>query len=130
MIKSRLIVVSLDEENNESYHRKNYIEGEVLSPLLWSLVFDDLLRMLNESDFPTQGSADDIIALNINQTWSARERFVVKPSKTVLVSFTERGKFELKAPTLNRTHLIFCNKVKYLGSIIIQKLTLKSYAVV
>jgi hypothetical protein len=38
-------------------------QGEVLSPLLWSLVVDDLISGLNSNGYYTVGYADDIAIL-------------------------------------------------------------------
>lgn len=38
---------------------KGGLQGGVLSPVMWSLVVDNILRRLNKSGFTSQGYADD-----------------------------------------------------------------------
>ncbi len=42
-------------------------QGGVLSPLLWSLVVDSLIRRLNEKGYFTLGYADDLTIIHIGK---------------------------------------------------------------
>jgi hypothetical protein len=89
----------------------------VLSPLLWSLVVDDLIWQFNSNGYYTVGYADDIAilfngkfpltvsevlqtALHTVQQWCERTNLSINPNKTVIIPFTRR----LKTPILfNKT---------------------------
>jgi retron-type reverse transcriptase len=78
-------------------------QGGVLSPLLWSLAVDELLRELNDSGYYTVGYADDI-AILINgkfpqtvsevlqtvQQWCKRTNLSINPNKMVIILFTSK----------------------------------------
>lgn len=42
-------------------------QGGVLSPILWNMVIDDLLRKLNEAGYNTEGFEDDLAILLIGK---------------------------------------------------------------
>lgn len=63
MLRSRLIVASLEEETIKATTEKGSPQGRVLAPLLWSLVFDDQLRKLNESGFAAQEYAGYLVVI-------------------------------------------------------------------
>jgi hypothetical protein len=108
--------------------------GGVLSPLLWSLFVDGLLRELNEGGYYAIGYAD-YIAILINgkfpqtvsevlQTalglvvlqWCDRTGLSINPSKTVIIPFTKKRVLkDLKELTLfGKTIQLFAD-VRYLG---------------
>jgi hypothetical protein len=80
-------------------------QGGVLSPLLWSLVVDDLIWGLNSNGYYTVGYTD-YIAILINgkfphtvseilqtilhtvQQWCQRTNLSINPNKTVIIPFT------------------------------------------
>ncbi|XP_062710910.1 uncharacterized protein LOC134288974 [Aedes albopictus] len=114
-------------------------QGGVLSPLLWSLVVDDLLRSLKEKGFEVVGFADDIViivrgkydetvsermqrALNYTHSWCIKEGLSINPSKVVIVPFTRRRKINLKAFRLGGIQIHPSDRVKYLGLILDAKL--------
>jgi hypothetical protein len=83
--------------------------GGVLSPLLWSLVVDDLLWGLNSNGNYTVGHADDIAilitgkflqtvsevlqtALCTVQQWCKRTKLSINQNKTVVISFTRNSR--------------------------------------
>jgi hypothetical protein len=83
-------------------------QGGVLSPLLWSLVVDDLIWGLNSNGYYTVGYADDIAilingklpntvsevlhtALHTVQQWCERTNLSINPNKTVIIPLLERG---------------------------------------
>ena len=74
------------------------LQGGVLSPLLWNLVFDRLLMITNDLGFSTFGYADDIViivqgkfaytvreimqeALNVVVKWTVKESLNISPTK-------------------------------------------------
>ncbi|KAG5683506.1 hypothetical protein PVAND_012780 [Polypedilum vanderplanki] len=85
-------------------------QGGVLSPLIWTLIADDLLRELNKSKIPAVGYADDFTlisrgkfigavydrmadALRVVKNFTRRTGLSVNPSKVGLVLFTRKRKF-------------------------------------
>jgi hypothetical protein len=82
-------------------------QGGVLSPLLWSLVVDDLLWGLNNNGYYTVGYADDIAilingkfpqtvtevlqtAICTTQHWCERKELSINQNKTVVIPFTRK----------------------------------------
>jgi hypothetical protein len=114
----------------------------VLSPLLWGLVVDDLLRELNDKGYYTIGYADDIaiqiqgkfpstvseclqMALHTVQRWCERTDLSINPNKTVIVPFTRKRKINLREPILFNKTIQFSDNVKYLGLVLDKGLTWK-----
>ena len=60
MLQSRIISTSLGSVAVSSSVVRGCPQGGVLSPLLWCLVMDGLLRTLNEGGVYAQGYADDL----------------------------------------------------------------------
>jgi hypothetical protein len=86
-----------------------------LSPLLWNLVFDRLLIVINDLGFRTFGYADDIViivqgkfahtvtelmqqALNVVVKWAEKEGLNISPHKTAIVPFTNKRILEGLGP--------------------------------
>nr|XP_012217684.1 PREDICTED: uncharacterized protein LOC105669363 [Linepithema humile] len=115
-------------------------QGGVLSPLLWCLVADGLLRALDDRGFTTQGYADDVAilvrgpfletllelmhgALEVVEEWCQRTGLAVNPLKTGLTVFTRKYKVgTIVGPTLGGVRLVPTESVKYLGVILDKKL--------
>lgn len=141
MLKHRTINSTIAETSKKVTATKGCPQGGVLSPLLWNLVVDELLRNLNERGYLTLGYADDIVviirggftrtvsnlmqdALEIIEEWCTREQLRVNPSKTKLIPFTRRRNLEdLLPPSLFQTTLEFGREAKFLGVILDTKLT-------
>jgi len=98
-------------------------QGGVLSPLLWSLLVDELLDRLTRRGILCQGYADDIViiargkyeetlcdiiqlGLNMTSGWCKEVGLSLNPSKTVIVPFTNRYKLQImKAITLSECRI-------------------------
>jgi hypothetical protein len=63
MLESRNIIATLSGETPGASAARGCPQGGVLSPLLWSLVVDDLHWELNINGYYTIGYADDIAIL-------------------------------------------------------------------
>ena len=139
MLTHRCIISRLGESTIKVSTSKGCPQGGVLSPMLWSLIVDELLNNLVSMGFEVIGYADDIAlvvrgkhdetisnrmqtALNYTLTWCRREGLNVNPSKTTLVIFTRRRQVNIKAPSLDGVELTFSTQVKYLGIILDNKL--------
>ncbi|KAG7309924.1 hypothetical protein JYU34_004438 [Plutella xylostella] len=139
MLKLRAVQLNLNG-TTRCIVAKGCPQGGVLSPLLWNLVVDDLLRRLNSSGFYTVGYADDLTilisgkfenlhcsvmqaAMKIVEQWCREYRLKVNPSKTELVLFTNKRKLNnMSLPTLFGTQLTLSTEVKYLGITLDNKL--------
>ena len=86
---------------------RGYLQGDLLSLLLWSVAVDELLEGLIENGCHTQGCADDIViliggkfpnivpelfqgALSMVQQWCDGTQLSVNPQKMVIVPFTRK----------------------------------------
>jgi len=115
-------------------------QGGVLSPLLWVVVVNQLLSLLEKAGTKVVAYADDVVILlqgkfpqtlcNLMETalstlsrWTAGCGLGVNPEKTELVLFTRKYKVPiLVPPKLHQTRLTFSNQAKYLGVILDKKL--------
>ena len=142
MLRGREITAKLGETTATIEASRGCPQGGVLSPLLWSVVVDDLLTSLSSNGYDVQGYADDLVIVvrgkhdevisNLMQNaltriwdWCVSSGLSINPSKTVIVPFTKRKKVAIAAPSLNGTTLELKTEVKYLGIILDQKLTWK-----
>jgi hypothetical protein len=107
LLTNRIAYTTISGENFEITVNRGCPQGGVLSPLLWTIVVDSLLRMLNEAGVYVQGFADDIvitilgfdhdiIANLMDQTlrrveiWCENNSLSVNPSKTELILSTRK----------------------------------------
>jgi hypothetical protein len=107
MLESRNISATLSGETHRVSAARGCPQGWVLSPLLWSLVVDDLIWGLNNDGYYTVRYTDDI-AILINkkfphtvsevlqttlysvQQWCKRTNLSINPNKTVIIPFTRK----------------------------------------
>jgi hypothetical protein len=133
MLESRNIRATLSGETLGVAAAKGCPQGGVLSPLLWSLIVDDLLWGLNNSGYYTVGYADDIAilingkflqavsevlqtALHTVQQWCERTKLSINPNKAVVIPFTRRRNVKgLKEPILFGEKIQLSSEVKYPG---------------
>lgn len=144
MLTCREITASLGDTSITITAAKGCPQGGVLSPLLWSLVVDSLLKKLTLLGYDVIGYADDVAlivrgkfdetlssrlqsALNYIMQWCEQEGLNINPAKTVIIPFTNRRKHDLRPPTLKGTQLTFSTEVKYLGVILDNKLNWNSH---
>jgi hypothetical protein len=143
MLESRNIVTTLSGETLRASTAKGCLQGGVLSPLLRSLIVDELLWELNDDDYYTVGYADDI-AILINgkflqtvsevlqtalctvQQWCKRTNLPINPNKTVIILFTRMRDIRgLQEPILFNNTIQLSSEVKYLGLILDKELMWK-----
>ncbi|CAH2088501.1 unnamed protein product [Euphydryas editha] len=139
MLRCRAIQFTVNETTRGVVAR-GCPQGGVLSPLLWNIVIDELITLLNDRKFLTVGYADDLTilisgpsesvvcdrmraALIVVEQWCTDHDLTVNPAKTELVMFTnKRNLGNLKLPKLFGTGLALTREVKYLGVILDSKL--------
>ena len=115
-------------------------QGGVLSPLLWLLVVNTVLKKLDENYFKVVAYADDVAiiisgifpnvicskmntALRMISDWAKSCGLDVNPSKTDLILFTKnRIPSNLDLPGIDGKVLSLSSKAKYLGVILDPKL--------
>jgi hypothetical protein len=130
MLESRNIVNALSGENLRASTARGYPQGGVLSPLLWSLVVDELLWELNDGGCYTVGYVDDIAnlingkfpqtvsevlqtALCAVQQWCEKTYLYINPNKTIIIPFTRKGNIRgLKEPNLFNNAIQLTSEVK------------------
>lgn len=144
MLSKRVISASHGESSIRVGAAKGCPQGGVLSPLLWSLVADDLLNKLVESGFEVIGFADDVViivrgkfdtiivermqsALNFTLAWCDSQGLSINPTKTTVIPFTKRKKFDVNSLHLGNTKLELSTEVKYLGVTLDSKLSWNSH---
>ena len=136
----RRIVTSLGPTRVGGWVERGCPQGGVLSPLLWCLVIDGLLRNLNDRGIYAQGYADDLAilvrgsfidtlmevmqsALETTESWCRDAGLSINPRKTELVVFTRKYKLgTIRGPILGDVRLAPAESVKYLGVILDRKL--------
>jgi hypothetical protein len=133
MLKSRNIISTLAGDTVRASVPRGCSQGGVLSPLLWSLVIDDLIWELNKKGYYTAGYADDI-AILINgkfphtvsevlqmapgtvQQWCDRTKLPINPKKMAVIAFPRKRNIKgLKETILFNKRIQLSSKVKYLG---------------
>lgn len=121
--------------------RRGCPQGGVSSPLIWSIVIDDLLTRLTEMGYYVQAYADDLVilvrgtvqgvisdlmqrALTMTSKWCRDRSLGVNPLKTQIVRFTNKQKLDtLPELCLDGQPLQLSEIVKYLGIWLDSKLT-------
>lgn len=144
MLSKREISAELGSSSISVRAVKGCPQGGVLSPLLWSLVVDDLLTKLESQGFEVIGFADDIViiirgkyddiitnrmqqALNFTIAWCKLEGLGINPHKTHIIPFTKRRKIKIDGLHMERTPMTLSSEVKYLGVTIDRKLNWNSH---
>jgi ribonuclease HI len=132
MLSSRIITTGTGSNLVTVSAVRGCPQGGVLSPLLWTIVVDDLLHKLSDGGFEVVGYADDLVimvrgkvetvicdrmeaALRLVSSWCKAEGLNVNPSKAVIVPFTRKYKVSLRDISLNGSTIPFQDSFKYLG---------------
>jgi retron-type reverse transcriptase len=133
-------LTGLKQFYNENTPDRGCPQGEVLSPLLWCLVVNDLSEELRRQGFHVYGYADYIAivvggcflstlrdlmeyALKIINRWCKTKGLVVNPQKTNIMIFTKKYKPEtIETLRFEGQEISFTDTVKYLGVLLDPKL--------
>jgi len=117
MIESRSIHGCLGNSNMAVQAGRGIPQGGGLSPNVWSLIADSLLKWLSKQGVYDQGFADDGVAVVIGcflttlceimqrvfkgiECWCMERELSVNPSKTEMMLFTRRYKVERVSPII------------------------------
>ena len=140
MLSNRHLNSSLRQAHITKLSTRGCPQGGVLSPLLWNLVADGLLKKLNEEGIPTYGFADDYLllikgicvstlfdimqqALRSVERWCSQVGLSVNPLKTNIVLFTKKRIVQGVRPLrFYGSEVHVSDEVKYLGVILDSKL--------
>lgn len=144
MLRSRIVTASLEGTAVGARVDRGCPQGGVLSPLLWTLVVDGLLSRLQGTGVTTVGYADDVAilvtgdhprqmtsrlqkALDIVQEWCTSQLLGINPSKTEIVLFTRKRRFELGPIRVFGSELNLSSEVRYLGVTLDSKLSWRAH---
>ena len=150
MLKQRTVQAKCKDASAAVRATRGCPQGGVISPLLWSLIIDSLIRRLNntrlyDTTMYTVGYADDGVtiisgrdienvcldmqeAMDIVEEWCGVNGLSVNPTKTKLMLFTRRRKVEnFRAVSIYRKTLLPVRQVKFLGVVFDQKLLWKEH---
>ncbi len=145
MLETRKVEATLGGHTVRIKVKQGCPQGGVLSPLLWCILVDSLLRRLNGRDYYCQFYSDDgvivIIGIDLGtvcdvmqaafrnlERWCTEMKLSVAPHKLELVLFTRRKNLQgWRAPKLFGTTLEKVPQAKVLGVILDSKLTWKDH---
>lgn len=140
MLEQRYITSELGETRMRVKATRGTPQGGVISPLLWLLVMNEILCLLDAKGIKVVAYADDLVllvsgkflnsvsdilnsSLKMLSTWAEKCGLNVNPEKTELVLFTRRMKIPpFSLPKLNGVSLMLSNSAKFLGIILDRKL--------
>ena len=134
LLTERIIETNLLGCHSQRTINRGTPQGGVLSPLLWNLTLDDLLLRIEERHTAVKvvAYADDIAlmvsgidpntmrdimtkCLSTVSRWCEDNGLNTNPTKTELMMFTRRKKWNMRSVTLKRVPLKLSETVKYLG---------------
>lgn len=136
MLLNRIIFVHFGTSTIAVTVTKGSPQGGVLSPILWCLVINELLTILNEQGYQTEGFSDDLATLvrgkyvtvlcellqtilNIVCKWCDENELSINPNKTQMIIFHRKRKIEgVKIPRIKGIEIRLVEVVKYLGIIL------------
>ena len=140
MLKSRVLQLEMAGELIYFKPSKGCPQGGSLSPLLWTLVVDEVLYSVNAERLRLDGFADDLFALIIGfdfstmsgmaqrictiiESWCIQVSLSINPEKVKLVIFSKkRNRLGYRDPVLFGKTIKPSNEVKYLGVVLDQRL--------
>ena len=142
MLITRVVTSEIGSRSCNKTVRRGTPQGGVISPLLWLLVVNMILKSLEESGVKIVAYADDLVVLIKGKKrflntlselmegtlaklhgWACQNGLGVNPAKTELMLFTNEHKLPIfKTPALAGETLKISEYAKYLGVILDRKL--------
>ena len=146
MVSNRYVNIELKDNTIRIKIKRGCPQGGILSPFLWNLVVDDLLR-LSVKDVPgyLQAFADDLITLvkgndldvirartqktiNTIENWCKDNGLNISALKTKIIMFTSNKKWKPPKPiTVGGIETELSNSVKFLGVTLDNKLNFNQH---
>ncbi|CAL4095421.1 unnamed protein product [Meganyctiphanes norvegica] len=141
MLRSRTVTVTVQGKSVSKKVKKGCPQGGILSPMLWNLVINSLIILINSTPADSEGFADDVNLLirgididtiiNIGQQcldkireWGLKTGLNFSPTKTEAILFTWKKKWDIKTSLkLGDNEIKMCQQVKYLGVILDSKMS-------
>lgn len=99
MLKSRTVLANYASSNKTGQVNKGCPQGGVLSPILWNMVIDDLLRKLNREGYNAEGFADDIVILLIGK-FEETLCSLMRSALSIVEKWCQENGLTLKKPSL------------------------------
>ena len=145
LLRSRTVTVTVQGKSVSKKVKKGCPQGGILSPLLWNLVINSLIILLNSTPADSEGFADDVNFLirgididtivDIGQQcldkirdWGLMTGLRFSPAKTEGILFTWKKKWDIKTPLrLGDKDIKMCQQVKWLEVILDSKLSWKPH---
>ena len=145
MISNRFITLEIKNHKKRIRINRGCPQGGILSPFLWNLVVDDLLKHIEKNDVGNvQAFADDLLSLvcgscpstlrditqrslGIIERWCEAKGLKVSAIKTKVVMFTWNTKWSIRALRLSGETLELSPTVKFLGITLDSKLSFKPH---
>ncbi|XP_054287676.1 uncharacterized protein LOC129003409 [Macrosteles quadrilineatus] len=140
LLRSREISATVGDSSVIVEARRGCPQGGVLSPLLWTLVVDGLLREAEQTGIDLQAFADDLVltvrgnhkgtiedltqrAVDYIDNWCNTKGLTINPTKTEIVTFTRKRRTKISPPQIRGMRVKSVKETKYLGVYLDQKLT-------
>lgn len=136
MLKDRIVNTCLGSVKVRILVTKGCPQGGILPPLIYCMVKDSLLNLLNDNGYFAQGFADDLAlliigkfisvlcslmqsALELVEQWCSANEQIANPDKTKLILFTKKRLVNgFSPPKFFGKEIHLSGWVKYLGLII------------
>ena len=145
LLRSRAVTVTVQGKSVSKRVKKGCPQGGILSPLLWNLVINSLLILINSTQADSEGFADDVNflirgididtivdigqqCLNKIRDWGLKTGLCFSPAKTEGILFTWKKRWTITSPLrLGDKEIKMVKQVKCLGVILDSKLSWKPH---
>ena len=147
MLKSRVVKSRVEGSKIRIKPTRGCPQGGCLSPILWCMVVNSLVKELSQKGCHVTAYADDLALvvtakdaktacdhmndyLKIVENWCARTGLNVNPAKTTMMRFTRlvaERKIKMKEVKIFNVNLKLADELKYLGVILDPKLNMNKH---
>ncbi len=141
ILKGRWVTAKLQGETETRKPRRGSPQGGVLSPLIWILIMDTILRTFRHSNVKVVGYADDILLMVSGKDggvlvdimnrelkkiikWGSDNGLIFNPTKTCVVRFTQNNRLKpWKKVKMDGSEMEYEKEMRYLGVTLHRQLT-------